>query len=68
MSKPQNATAPTLPQGTRVYCNGYPGVIIRRYSANSYEIRVPGGPVCTDAFALTPEEYRRRWPGDPTNF
>lgn len=39
-----------LPQGTPVTCNGYPGSIVRHYSGNTYEIRVPGGVVATDDF------------------
>lgn len=43
-------TAQTLKQGTPVLCNGYKGAIVRHYDGDQYEIRLPGGEVCTDDF------------------
>lgn len=42
-------------QGTKVRCNGYEGAVIRHYSGNMYEIRVPGGVVCNDDFEVIDE-------------
>lgn len=41
-----------LRQGTKVLCHGYEAVIVRQYSGDSYEIRVPGGLICTDDFEV----------------
>jgi hypothetical protein len=44
-----------LKQGTKVISNGFEGVIVRHYDGNMYEIRLPGGLVCTDDFHLIGE-------------
>ena len=44
-----------LKQGTPVMCNGYRGAIVRHYSDNMYEIRLPGGVTCTDDFEVIDE-------------
>jgi|ERR1043166_381860 hypothetical protein len=41
-----------LKQGTKVMCNGYEGAVVRHYDGDMYEIRLPGGLVCTDNFEL----------------
>ena len=37
-----------LNRGDKVKCNGYPGVVVREYSDNMYEVRLNSGLVCVD--------------------
>ena len=37
-----------LKQGTRIVSSGYVGAIVRHYSGNMYEVRLPGGVCCID--------------------
>lgn len=56
-----------LKQGTKVWCNGYAGAIVRHYDGATYEIRVPGGVVATDQFELTDERILAEPPAKPAN-
>lgn len=48
-------------QGDRVFCNGYPGAIVRHYSGGMWEVRVPGGVVCVGESEFQPIDDK---PGD----
>jgi len=39
----------------RVICNGYPGMIVRHYSENMYEVKLARGMVCVDQSAIKPD-------------
>lgn len=57
-----------LQRGQKVFCNGYPGTVMRHYYQGMYEIRLPGGEVCvgeSEFCLLTDDEYRvvRDWMG-----
>lgn len=39
-------------KGDKVLCNGYEGRIIREYPVGMYEVRLPGGVVCVDAYEI----------------
>ncbi len=50
--EPNVSNETRLPQGTKVMANGYPGVIVRHYDGEMYEIRLQSGVVCTDQWEL----------------
>jgi hypothetical protein len=52
-NRKQNMTT-TLTPGQRGTYSGFPATIIRHYSGNMYEIRLPGGLICTDASYFVP--------------
>lgn len=44
----------TLTPGQRGTYSGFAAVVVRHYSGNMYEIRVPGGLTCVDASYFIP--------------
>ncbi len=40
--------SPRYQSGDKVHANGYDGVIVRHYSGNMYEVRLPGGVAAVD--------------------
>lgn len=41
-------------QGDRVFCNGYPGAIVRQYELGMWEVRLPGGVTCVAESTFQP--------------
>jgi hypothetical protein len=45
----------TFTVGQKVTSSGFPGVVVRQYSENMYEVRLPGGLVCVSSEDIKPE-------------
>ena len=45
---------PPIAVGQHGTCHGYPATVLRQYSGSLWDIRVPGGVVCTDDFVPDP--------------